>query len=123
MNTKLLWFALALLFFLPATLEAKKKRVNKTFQKSYPIITRVPMDFDFTVEDTDGVLQIVFIGSLYEADVVVTDKNGTVVWEESCTSIYEGKTICIPNADDYPYALEITSPVMDVSGEITLVED
>ena len=123
MNTKLLWFALALRFFLPATLEAKKKRVNKTFQKSYPIITRVPMDFDYTVEDTDGVLQIVFIGSLYEADVVVTDKNGTVVWEESCTSIYEGKTICIPNADDYPYALEITSPVMDVSGEITLVED
>ncbi len=123
MNTKLLWFALALLFFLPATLEAKKKRVNKTFQKSYPIITRVPMDFDFTVEDTDGVLQIVFIGSLYEADVVVTDKNGTVVWEETSTSIYEGKTVCIPNADDYPYALEITSPVMDVSGEITLEED
>ena len=49
----------------------------------------------------------------------MTDKDGNVVVSEFKTSIYEGKTVSVPNSDSYPYLVEITSPRLDIEAEIT----
>ena len=64
-------------------------------------------------------LTITFQSALEEADITVTDKDGNVVVSEFKTSIYEGKTVSVPNSDSYPYLVEITSPRLDIEAEIT----
>ena len=119
MRTKLLFILLA--FLVPVHSFAKK--LNKQSHQKLKIITRLPLDFDFTVEDVNNTLQIVFIGGLPDADLLVTDKTGNIVWEEYGVQLYDGKMVYIPDADGYPYRIEIVSPVMDVTGEITLDEN
>ncbi len=121
MKTKCLLVSLAFLLIMPFSLIAKQP--TKRIKKSIKVTTRVPMDFDFTVQDVNNTLQIVFIGYLRDADLVITDAYGQAVCEEYGTDICDGKTIYVPDADAYPYSLEITSPVMDVIGEITLEEE
>lgn len=122
MKAKLLILPLALLLFLPTNLIAanKNRRVQKTVGITSKVITRVPLTFDFTAEEVGDALQIVFIGGLLDSEVTVTDKDGSVVWEEHQTPVYEGKTIRIENAENYPYLLKVDSPVMEVTGEIVL---
>lgn len=124
MKAKLLILPLAFLLFLPTDLMAanKKRRVEKVVRITSKVITRVPFTFDFTAEEVGDALQIVFIGGLPDSEVTVTDKDGTVVWEEHQTPVYEGKTIRIENAEDYPYLLKVDSPVVEVTGEIVLEE-
>lgn len=100
MNTKCLAILLALFFFLPIGLFAhQKKTVKKAAQTETKIITRLPLDFDFTVEDVDNTLQIVFIGELPNADLFVTDKAGNIVWEEHGVQLYDGKMVHIVNSN------------------------
>ena len=120
MRTKNLCLLLAFLFSLPIVIEAKNKKIKRRINIEVKTTTRVPMDFDFTVQDVNNTLQIVFIGYLRDADLVITDAYGQAVCEEYGTDICDGKTIYVPDAEAYPYSLEITSPVMDVIGEITL---
>ena len=125
MSTKFLVWPLAVLFCLPINLLAKeggKKTISKRKYEKMKVITRVPFTFDFTAEEVGDALQIVFIGGLPDSEVTVTDKDGSVVWEEHQTPVYEGKTIRIENAENYPYLLKVDSPVMEVTGEIVLEE-
>ena len=78
----------------------------------------MPVEFDFTATETNDVLQISFIGSLNDADIIVTDCQGNMVWQEYQTLIYTGDGILISDAKNYPYRINITSPTMDVLGEI-----
>jgi len=53
----------------------------------------------------------------------VTDKNGNVVIEENQTNLYEGKALYVHSSKAYPYTLVLTSPAVDITGEITLEEE
>lgn len=99
MRTKQLFILLAFLFFLPVAMIAKEKKINKIISKELNAVTRLPLDFDFTVEDVDNSLQIVFIGELPNADLFVTDKAGNVVWEEYGVQLYDGKMVHIVNSN------------------------
>ena len=50
------------------------------------------------------------------------DKNGVTVAFESKASIHEGKTVNVPAPEADFYTIKITSPTIDVTGEITLEE-
>lgn len=54
-------------------------------------IFRSPSFFNLTADETDGNLIIAFQSSLEEADITVTDKDGSIVISEFKSSIYEGK--------------------------------
>ena len=84
-------------------------------------VTRAPIEFDFDISDNAGTLIITFGNKLLDADISINDCNGNVV-SESHTDIYVGMVLTVPNATDYPYYIEITSPTLDVNGEITLDE-
>lgn len=81
---------------------------------------RSPLNFDASVEEVNGVLQIIFMGSISNADIVITDSDGSMVYEELQGSIYDGKTIYINPAVGYPYDIEITTPSIDIIGVIYL---
>lgn len=82
-------------------------------------IFRSPLFFNLTADEVDENLTITFQSALEEADITVTDKDGNVVVSEFKTSIYEKKTVSVPNSDSYPYLVEITSPRLDIEAEIT----
>ena len=83
---------------------------------------RSPMNFSASVEEVNGVLQISFLGSYSDVNIVITDTDGYVVYQETNGSIYDGKTIYINPADGYPYDLEITSLFINIIGVIYLEE-
>ena len=126
MKVKILFILLSVLLVIPAeavTFNHKKhrshlKRVNRRANTS----TRSPLDFNMSLNDGDNVLQIIFQGSMPDAEITVTDKNGNTVVYEPQTFINEGEMIYIYTPNAYPYTIEITSPVMDVTGEITQEE-
>lgn len=124
MKTKILFILLSVLFILPADAMShksgqRKKKIHAcTKCLNAKVVTRSPLEFNLTADETDNSLIITFQSSLNEADIIVTDKNGNTVALEPQTSIYEGKTICIPNPNSYPYRIDITSPTLDYCGEI-----
>lgn len=126
MKTKVLLILLLALFIIPMNAMPYKRHRHKV--KAHIIslqekaITRSPLFFNLTADETDDNLIITFQSVLEEADITVTDKNGNVVATEFKTSIYEGKTVNIPAPKADFYTVEITSPTIDVTGEITLEE-
>lgn len=125
MKTKILFILLSVLFILPVDAmshksgQRKKKIHTCTKCLNAKAVNRSPLEFNLSADETDNSLIITFQSSLNEADIIVTDKNGNTVALEPQTSIYEGKIISIPNAESYPYQIEITSPTLDYGGEIT----
>lgn len=123
MKTKLLFILLSALFIIPTNAMPHKKRNRRlhTIIKSIDkrMLTRSPLLFNLTADEIADNLTITFQSPLEEADITVTDKDGNVVASELKTSIYEGKTVCTPNCDSYPYLVEITSPLLDIEAEIT----
>lgn len=79
-----------------------------------------PMRFRAYVEEVDGVLQLSFLGNFSDVDIVITDADGSVVYEELQGSIYDGKTIYITPADGYPYDVTITLSSINIIGVIYL---
>lgn len=71
-------------------------------------------------EDINDCLYLTFQFSLHDTDITIKDKNGNEVVNEQQTLIYEGRVIAIPQSDDYPYSIEITSPTVEIQGEIVL---
>ena len=71
-------------------------------------------------EDINDCLYLTFQFSLQDADITIKDKNGNDVVKEQQTIIYEGRNISIPMADEYPYSIEIISPILEIQGEIVL---
>lgn len=126
MKIKLLFILLSALFIMPMSAMPHKRhrhKVNTKIINSHSkAIFRSPLFFDLTADETDDNLIITFQSVLEEADITVTDKNGNVVATELKTSIYEGKTVNIPAPKTDFYTVEITSPTIDVTGEITLEE-
>lgn len=74
------------------------------------------------VEDINDCLYLTFQFSLDNANITILDKDGNEVVKEQQTIIYEGRNISIPMAAAYPYSIEITSPTLDILGEVVLEE-
>lgn len=126
MKTKLLFILLSVLFIIPMSAMPHKKhrhKVNTKIINSHSkSIFRSPLFFNLTADEIDDNLTITFQSALEEADITVTDKDGNVVVSEFKTSIYEGKTVNIYAPESDIYTIEITSPIIDVTAEITLNE-
>lgn len=127
MKAKLFMILLAVLFIVPMSGAVNKPRKRPVHLSTYEIhgktVTRAPIDYTIDINDNSNCLQIIFRFLLYDADITVTDKSGNVVISEQQTSIYEGKALYIYTPEDYPYTIEITSPTVDITGEITLEEE
>ena len=115
---------LSLLLILPMSAETtsktKKLIIYKTLKEK--IVTRTPSTFDVHVEEVNNTLQIVFTGTLPDAEIRLTDKDDIVVVQEGPTLIYEGMTLYVPAPTGYPYLLEVESPTLEMTGEIVLEE-
>ena len=123
MKTKALFILLSVLFIIPINAMPHKRhrhKVNTKIINSHSkSIFRSPLFINLTADAVDENLTSTFQSALEEADITVTDKDGNVVVSEFKTSIYEGKTVSVPNSDSYPYLVEITSPRLDIEAEIT----
>ncbi len=123
MKTKSLFILLSVLFIIPVNAMPHKRHRHKIqaqiIHSHSKSIFRSPLFLNLTADEADDNLTITFQSALEEADITVTDKNGNVVATEFKSSIYEGKTVCVPNSDSYPYLVEITSPRLDIEAEIT----
>nr|WP_302831040.1 DUF3244 domain-containing protein [uncultured Bacteroides sp.] len=123
MKAKLFFSLLLLLFIIPAHSAPQRKKTSRPRISHLRIdkraSTRTPLeDFEIAVNVTDNALQIIFLSHLSDSQITVMDKGGNIVANEHQTFIYEGKTLHIYTPNAYPYKVEITSPSMDVTGEI-----
>lgn len=122
MKANFLFILLSVLFLIPANATNSEKRKHNPHyrerDKKEHVCTRSPLYFDINVQEADDCLQIIFLGSLPDAEIIVTDKEGNTIINESQSPIYEGKILYIYSADTYPYTVIITSPVLDLTGEI-----
>lgn len=98
---------LSLLLILPMSAETtsktKKLIIYKTLKEK--MVTRTPSTFDVHVEEVNNTLQIVFTGTLPDAEIRLTDKNGDTVINESPTLIYDGMTLY----GTYPHRLSVSA--------------
>lgn len=126
MKTKVLFILLSVLFIIPVNAIPHKRhrhKVNaKIISSNYKVNTRSPLFFNLTADEVDDNLTITFQSVLEETDITVTDKNGHIIASELNSSIYEGKTVNIYAPESDIYTIEITSPIIDVTAEITLNE-
>ena len=102
--------------------ERHRKRPHASCKFHERIATRVPFDPSIQAEDIDDCLHLTFQFSLDDADITIIDKDGNEVVKEQQTIIYEGRTISFLETDAYPYSIEITSPILNIFGEIVLEE-
>ncbi|MCD7923770.1 MAG: DUF3244 domain-containing protein [Bacteroides sp.] len=101
--------------------EHHKKKPRAQSKVEYrTAMSRALFDPSMLAKDINNCLYLTFQFSLSDADITILDKDGNEVIKEQQTIIYEGRTISIPETDGYPYSVEITSPTIDIQGEITL---
>lgn len=126
MKAKLFMILLVVLFIVPTSGAVNKPRKRPVLLRKHEtrknVLPRIPIDYTIDVSNNDNCLQILFQFPLHESDITVADKNGNIIINEQQTSIYEGKALYIYTPEDYPYTIEITSPAVDITGEITLEE-
>lgn len=126
MKAKFLFILLSVLFIIPVNAAPSKKRPRKAHFKVLDsrgrCTTRTPFEFNLTANESNDILSLNFQSYLPDAEITVTDKDGNTVVYESQSLIYEGKIIYIYTPQAYPYTLEITSPTIDIIGEIVLEE-
>ena len=79
-----------------------------------------PMRFRAYVEEIDGILQLSLLGNYSDVNIEITDADGSVVYQETNGTIYDGKVIYITPADGYPYDVTITSSSINIIGVIYL---
>lgn len=126
MKTKLV-MALLMVFFVTPMSEAAQyaKRKNTRFNFAScndKLVTRVPIDYNIEVTEGENYLQILFLFPLQDANITVTDCNGNVIIENHQVNSQEGKALYLYTPQAYPYALELTSSLVDIKGEITSEE-
>lgn len=126
MKTKLV-MALLMVFFVTPMSEAAQyaKRKSTCFNFAScndKLVTRVPIDYNIEVTEGENYLQILFLFPLQDANITVTDCNGNVIIENHQVNSQEGKALYLYTPQAYPYALELTSSLVDIKGEITSEE-
>lgn len=122
MNAKLLLMLLLLLPFSLSTSAVNRRAKGKyeNMKVREHVMRRSPFNPTIQVNEVNNYLLLTFQYSLNDADIIISDRNGNEVVKEQQTIIHEGRTISIPETDGYPYSVEITSPTVDIQGEITL---
>lgn len=123
MKAKLVFILLLVFSFSLSVFATHHKRNAKyKLRKAESVMTRSPFNPTIQVNEVNGILLLTFQYSLDDADITIIDKNGNEVMHKHQTVIYEGRVVSIPEADGYPYSVEITSPIVDIQGEIVLEE-
>lgn len=126
MKTKLVMALLMVFFVTPmseAAQYAKRKSTRFNFSScNDKLVTRVPIDYNIEVTEGENYLQILFLFPLQDANITVTDCNGNVIIENHQVNSQEGKALYLYTPQAYPYALELTSSLVDIKGEITSEE-
>ncbi len=120
MKAKLVLMLLFVISFSLSAATSHRSKAKYKQRKKEHVMTRAPFDPTIHVDEVNGILLLTFQYSLEDADITITDKNGNEVMHEQQTVIYEGRVASIPEADGYPYSVEITSPTVDIQGEIVL---
>lgn len=121
MKVKFLFILLSALLILPVSATTNSKRKGKSrlhCQIIKQFATRSLLDFKIEVQDEDDTLILLFQSPLPNAEITITDKDGNIVVYEPQTTICKGKTLFIYTPNTYPYKLKITSPTMEITGEI-----
>ena len=124
MKAKIFIFLLAVLIMIPMNAAVERKSQAKfkgVVHKKIAVISS-PINYAIDVNSDATSLQIMFRFPLSDADITVTDKNGNIVVYESQISTYDGKVLYIHASGAYPYIIEVTSPGVDIVGEIVLEE-
>ena len=82
--------------------------------------TRSPIDdnLEILVSSVNNTLSIMFTGYLPDANITVTDAQGNAVVQQTLVTITTGLTYFVTPDDSYPYDIVITSPTLDITGEI-----
>ena len=75
-------------------------------------------DLDIEVESINNTLCIIFTGTLPDADITVTDDLGNIAINQTSVTIFTGMTLYITPDNYYPYEIVITSPTLDIVGQI-----
>ena len=75
-------------------------------------------DLDIEVESINNTLCVIFTGTLPDADITVTDDLENIVVNQSSVTITTGMTLYITPDNYYPYEIVITSPTLDIVGQI-----
>ncbi len=123
MNAKLV---LMLLFVLLSSLQDEVAKTRRAIWRKKEVkeqaVSRKPKDYSILLDNTDDCLSLTFLFPLDNADITITDGNGNVVVKESQSIIYENRTISILSVENYPYFVEIISPVVSIRGEVVLEE-
>ena len=126
MKIKFLFMLLSVLFMIPMNAATDKKGRRKSHIRHQAIqkelVCRTPLEYNMTVRDEENTLIILFEYSLNNADINITDKDGNIVINESKFLINETKMLYINTPTAYPYFIKITSPTIDIIGEITQEE-
>ena len=124
MKAKLLLMLFLVFLSLGAFASEHHRKKPHAHCKAYKMAveTRSPFDPSIQAEDIDDCLYLTFQFSLDDADIIIIDKDGNEVVKEQQTIIYEGRTISFLETDAYPYSIEITSPILNIFGEIVLEE-
>ncbi|WP_373721609.1 DUF3244 domain-containing protein [Bacteroides heparinolyticus] len=123
MKAKIFIFLLALLIVAPmnavVNLQKRNARFDKQIEKKH-VVTRSPINYTIDVSGDETCLQIMLRFPLSDADIIVADKDGNTVVYEPQTSSFGGKVFYIHAPKGYPYIIEISSPAVDIVGEIVL---
>lgn len=123
MKAKILLLILVLMALPLRTLCSPLDGENPKFEYATEVSNsrpHAPMHFHAYVEEVNGVLQLSFLGNFSDVDIVITDADGSVVYQETNGTIYDGKVINITPADGYPYDVAITSSSINITGVIYL---
>lgn len=127
MKAKFLFILLSVLFIIPVNTALSKNRTRKAHFKVKDYrercTTRTPFEFYLSASESNDILSLNFQSYLPDAEITVTDKNGNTVVYEPQSLIYEGKVIYIYTPEAYPYTLEITSPIVEITEETLLEEN
>lgn len=126
MKAKFILMLLSVLFIIPINAATEKKKKRKSSMRNIILrkehTCRSLIEFNMSVKDVDDNLIIHLQSSLSDATITVIDNNGYTIIYEPQTFIYEGMMLNIYTPKAYPYTVEITSPTLDITGEIVLEE-
>lgn len=76
------------------------------------------LEYDIFVDINENQLVIEIKEELGNAQIIIKDKDGLIVFQENNITIREKKVITIDSANDFPYYLIITATGKEIKGKI-----